>query len=468
MENPIFIMIIAYMAIQLLVCLWASRLIRNESDYILAGRNVGMGLAMFSLFATWFGAETVMGSSAAVAESGLSGSRADPFGYTICLFLMGFLVAGQLRRKEYVTAGDFFRDRFSRPVELLAVMTMLPSSIFWSAAQILAFGQILSVVTGGGIEQGLLISTGLVITYTVIGGMWGDIITDFIQGIVLIAGLAVLLGFVIMHAGGVQQAFSSITPEQLSFVAPDESLLSRVDTWMVPILGSLIAQEALGRLLATKSVSVARNASFSGALLYFIIGAIPVLIALIASHFDLQLEHRDEFLPELAQKLLPPPLFALLIGALASAILSTINTTLLTFSSLIAHNIVLPRLKHLNEKEKVFLIRVMVVLAGILSYFIATSGDNIYALVETSSSFGSAGLVVVVLAGLWFKKGGPITAMMTLVAGLTVTLLGNYVYEWEAPFITAIAVCAAVFSIGSLLGGMMPAQKEKEHGKKPA
>lgn len=449
--NFVFAALLAYILFQLGICYWASRRIRNEADYILAGRNVGLGLAMFSLFATWFGAETVMGSSAAVAESGLSGSRADPFGYTLCLLLMGLLVAGQLRKKNYVTCGDFYRERFSRPVEILAVLTMLPSSIFWAAAQTLAFGQVLSVVLGSEIATALLLSTALVIVYTVIGGMWGDVITDFIQGCVLIAGLVVLLVFVFMQAGGVGPALASIQPSQLSFTAPDETFLARLDTWIVPVLGSLAAQEALGRLLATTNARVARNAAFTGAGLYLVIGAIPVLIALIAAHFDLTLDHRDEFLPALARSLLPPALFALFIGALVSAILSTINTTLLTFSSLLAHNIILPRLGHLSEKRKVYLIRVMVAVAGVLSYFIATGGKNIYELVQVSSSFGSAGLVVVLLAGLWFRKGSATTAGLTLITGLAMTLLGTYVFTWEAPFIYAMLGCALVFALGCLV-----------------
>lgn len=446
--NSTVVMLLLYMAMQFGICLWASRRAKSETDYILAGRNLGAGLAMFSLFATWFGAETVMGSSAAVAESGLAGSRADPFGYTICLFLMAVFIAAQLRKKSYVTVGDFFRDRYSRPVEILAVAVMLSSSIFWTAAQILAFGQIFSVVTDVGIDNALLLATGLVIAYTVIGGMWGDIITDLVEGVVLIAGLCVLFGFVIHYAGGLDAAVASVKITQLSFSAEGESLVARFDRWMVPILGSLVAQEALGRLLATKSPEVARKAAFGGGLIYFVVGLIPIAIALIAAHFDLGLDHRDEFLPELARKILPAPLFVLVVGALASAILSTINSTLLTFSSLIAHNLILPQLGEIPERRKVALIRMMVVIGGILSYVIATGGDNIYALVETSSSFGSAGLVVVLLAGLWLGRGGPKTAAATLITGITLTVLGAYVYEWEAPFLLSIMSCAGVYAAG--------------------
>lgn len=73
-----------------------SRSIRSEEDYFLGGRRLGGLLVSFSLFATWFGAETCIGSSAAVYERGLAGSRTDPFGYSAWLLLLGLLRAGHL------------------------------------------------------------------------------------------------------------------------------------------------------------------------------------------------------------------------------------------------------------------------------------------------------------------------------------------------------------------------------------
>lgn len=69
-----------YDLVPLGINVFASRHLRTEADYLLAGRNLGLGLASVSLFATWFGAETVIGSAGAVAANGLSGGRADPFG----------------------------------------------------------------------------------------------------------------------------------------------------------------------------------------------------------------------------------------------------------------------------------------------------------------------------------------------------------------------------------------------------
>src|SRR5690606_5323603 len=129
----------------------------------------------FSIFATWFGAETCIGSSAAAFSDGLWATRADPFGYTLCLVFMAAVFATTLWKKNIVTLGDLFRQRYSRKIETLAVLIMIPTSLMWAAAQIRAFGQVLSIVyPSSNLEVALTVAAFLVILYTFWGGLMGD------------------------------------------------------------------------------------------------------------------------------------------------------------------------------------------------------------------------------------------------------------------------------------------------------
>nr|VFJ93037.1 MAG: Sodium:solute symporter family protein [Candidatus Kentron sp. LFY] len=124
----IWIVIFGYFALQLGVGVWASRQIHGQFDYLLAGRRPGLTLVTFSLFSTWFGTEAAMGSAAATAEKGLAGGHVDPFGYALCLIAMVLFLACQLRKRGYLTLGDFFRDRYGRSVEVLAVFILVAVS----------------------------------------------------------------------------------------------------------------------------------------------------------------------------------------------------------------------------------------------------------------------------------------------------------------------------------------------------
>ncbi len=452
--NSILVMIVVYMLVQLAIGAWAARGVKTETDFVLAGRSVGLFLGMFSMFATNFGAETVMGSSAAVAEDGLAGGRADPFGYTICWTLMALFVAYQLRSRAYVTIGDFFKERYNNIIEKMVVIIVLPASLIWASAQMMAFGQILAVVSEIPVGHGIILATTMIVIYTFLGGMLGDMLTDLVQGIILILGLIILAFFVMDHAGGFAASIASIQPEQLNFSKPDETLLQRIDTWMIPILGSLVMQEAVGRILSMKSPELAKKACFGSAAIYFVIGIIPVYIALVGAHFDFKLEHRDEYLPDLAQRLLPVPLFVLMIGALISAILSTVNSTLLAFSTLISQNLVFPLIKNKTQKKEIWITRSLIVVAGPITCFLALTGENIFEMVQLSSSFGVAGVLTAFFCGMWLKRGGPVSAAMALLAGMTVTILSNFVFTdenaWQAPFLYSILAAAAAFAVGAI------------------
>src|ERR1044072_7112324 len=117
--QPVLIGIGAYLVVQFALGILVSRRIASESDYLLAGRRLGVTLAAFSIFATWVGAESVVGAAGRIYWNGLSGGSADPFGYALCLVLLGVLIAVPLWLKQYTTFGDLFRERYSPGVERL-------------------------------------------------------------------------------------------------------------------------------------------------------------------------------------------------------------------------------------------------------------------------------------------------------------------------------------------------------------
>jgi len=436
--------VLAYFVVQLGIGWWASRRVGGEVDYLVAGRRLGLWMVAGSLFATWFGAETVMGSSSAIAEEGLSGGRADPFGYTVCLLGMAILIAFKMRDRGYVTLGDFFRERYGRTVELLAVVIMVPTSVMWAAAQLLAFGEVIVVVSDISLEFALLASLTMVVAYTVLGGLLSDVVTDLFQGVVVVIGLLILFAFVIANAGGVGEAFSGISADQLSLIGEDEGLFSAMNSWMIPIVGSLVAQEAISRFLGAKSAGTARNAGFVAAGLYFVFAMIPALIGLIVGNMDMNIAYDDAFLPTLAEELMPPALFVIFIGALISAILSTVDTTLLAVSGLVTRNIIDPLTPAATDRQRLAIARLVTAIAGIFAYVLATGGDTIYGLVEAASSWGSAGIAVTVLIGLWSGFGGPRAALAALIAGVAGTIFFGAYYE-DVDFLLTLILSTVVF-----------------------
>lgn len=464
----LWIFILAYLSVQLVAGLWISRRIRSEKDFFIAGRNLPLPVVAVSLYATWFGAETCIGSAGAVYAVGLSGSRADPFGYALSLFLMGGLLAARMWTGGYVTLGDFFKERFGRWAEKLVVWIILPSSIIWGAAQVRALGQVVSATTDIDVNHAIALATVFVVGYTFLGGLLGDVINDVIQGIIICVGLGCLLYFSLDKVGDVGALFRNMDPARLSFVSSDGTLWQQMDRAMVPVLGSLVAQELLSRVFSAKSASVARRASFVACGLYLLLGSIPVLLGLLGPSLVSGLDHHEDYLIVMAKSFLPPAVFVVFAGALIAAILSTIDSILLGVSALLSHNFLVPAFKIEKESAKVLCARLVVGASGLICYVLAVSAESIYELLEEASSFGTAGVLVATLGGALLRFGEGRSACAALCCGLLATPLCRFVFDLQAPFLASIALSAtayAVFAVPAWAASPVAAGKAASYGK---
>lgn len=435
--------ILVYLGIQLLVVAWVSRRIRSEKDFFLAGRQLPTWLLAFSLFATWFGAETVIGTSAAVYQNGLAGSRADPFGYSLCLVFLGLFLARKLWEGNYTTLADFFRQRFGPQTEKLAIWIIVPSTLLWGAAQMRAFGQIVSNITTWDLSVTLWLAFGFVTLYTLLGGLLGDIITDLIQGLLIALGLLALLWQVLPSNHTFFDLLHSLPAERLHMTLSGESVWQRLDRWAIPILGSLVAQELVARTMAARSARVAQQSAYFSAAIYLLFGSIPVIIGLFGPQWIQLKGHPENFIMELAKSTFSPALFIIFSGSVISAILATIDSILLSCSALISHNAIVPWLGLTTEKAKVRSARLVIVIAALICILLALTSESVYSLVQNASSLGTAGLLVITLLGLHSHWGKEISAKITLWVGL----LAVPVFETftSSPFLLSILTSLLCF-----------------------
>ena len=448
--NLVLLGVLAYVLFQFAVGIYVSRRIRTEADYLVAGRSLGYGLAIFTVFATWFGAETTIGAAGAIYTDGLSGGTADPFGYAACLLVMGLVFAIPLWKRELTTLADLFRQRFSPGVERLAVVLMIPTSLLWAAAQIRAFGQVLSAASGLEVTMMITAAALIVIAYTAFGGMLADAWTDLVQGIALMIGLAVVLAVVLADTG--LEPLRQIPAERLRlFGGPDTPLLATVEAWAVPLCGSVLAAELVQRIIATRTPQIARNASLVAAGMYLLFGMIPVTLGLMGPALVPGLEHPEQILPRIAAQYLPGVLYVIFAGALVSAILSTVDSALLVASGLLSHNLVVPLRPGMTEAQKVRVARWGVALFGVLAYVLALYAEGVYALVEEASAFGSAGIFVAIVLGLFTRWGGAASAAASLLVGVAAWIAGAYVLDLPYPYVTSLAAAFAAYAATSVV-----------------
>ena len=450
--NTLTLGLLIYVIIQMIIGISLSKKMNSQSDFILAGRNLGYLLGSFTIFATWFGAESVVSAAGEVYESGLSAAGADPFGYGLALLITGGLIARRLWRGGYMTLGDFFKKQFGVRCEHIAVLLMLPGPVIWGGAQIKAFGQVVCASSDLPMEGAVIGAAVIVITYTLVGGLYASAVTDFIQGLVLILGL-ITLSWIVFNQS--HFTWAEIPEERLHWIAPSsDQLWTGLERWGVALFSTLVALELLSRVLATRSETVAQNATLLAGGFYILIGLIPLSLGLIGPRVIPHLDDPEQIIPKLALRYLiwpdfifPQFPFILFSGALISAILSTVDSVLISSSSILSHNIIVPFFRVKDDHKQVQITRLCIVLLGLIATGLSLTKGSIHSLIEYSASLGSSGLVVSFLFGLLTPWGGAKTAQLTLWSGIIFWALFEFISPNSAPYLSALA-CTGLIYIG--------------------
>jgi Na+/proline symporter len=330
----------------------------------------------------------------------------------------------------------------------MAAVILIPGSILWAAAQIRSFGYVVATAAPSiPIDWAIGGAALFTLLYTVFGGLLADVIHDLIQGITIAIGLIVVLVGVLVHldaVGGIAPALGTVGPIALLPEGAGLSFWDIAEEWAIPVCGSVIATELVGRIIATRSPNVARRSSMMAGGLYIAIGTIPLVIGLLGQSVVPTLGEAEQVIPAVAHALLPTVFFAIFAGALVSAILSTVDSTLLVSSGLMSHNLLVPVFKVTDERTKVRIARAGVLAFGAMAYVQAIRANGVFELVESASAFGSAGTLVTVCFGLFTTLGGPIAAMLTLVTGMVSYLAASFAGH-AYPFLLSLGLSVLTY-----------------------
>jgi SSS family solute:Na+ symporter len=440
--------IIIYLLFTVFIGVIASKRVKNSRDFAIANRQLPFFMTSAALFATWFGSETILGSSEEFIEYGVVGIIQEPLGAALCLVIVGLIYAKRMYRTNAMTFSDVFRDKFGRKSELISALVMIPSFFSWIAAQFIALAMILDLLFGCGFITGLLIGSSLVVLYTYLGGMWAVSLNDSIQMVIMVVGLLILAVIFIGQIDGIP----SFKLESNFFNLYDEGKMNVwqwTAAWITVGLGSVSSQDVFQRVVSAKSERVAISASIFSGLLYFVIGAIPLLIALVGSQLypTLYQENRGNFISTLIMLKTPVWLQIIYFGALVSAILSTASGAILAPSTVLAENIIKPRFPDLNLLKTLrWSVIIMSISALILSFF----NQSIFELANMASSFCLVSLFIPFTAALFIPATNRSSVNWGMLSGLMIWFVMIW-FPTEVPasiwgiFASIIGMCIGQF-----------------------
>ncbi|MFT4856379.1 MAG: SSS family transporter [Algoriphagus sp.] len=447
--------IIIYLIFTLLVGAFASRLVKGSNDFVLAGRSLPLFLSASALFATWFGSETIFGASSIYLEEGLQGVIEDPFGGALCLVLFGMFFLRPMYRMGVLTIGDVFKRIYGKQIEFIATVFLVPVYFGYVAAQLVAMSLVFGAVTDLTLLEGILLSSGIVVFYTFLGGMWAISITDFIQTLMIVIGLLAVTVVVSRDAGGVGYILEQAPEGSFQFF-PDAGFTSWVNyfgAWIILGLGSIPSQDIYQRVMSAKSEDVAVRSTYLAGGFYLTFGLLPLFIALAAQvmYPELYLENKQMLLPAMVLAHSSMPIQIIFFGALISAIMSTASSGLLAPSALISENLIRPLFKgNLSDSHLLWILRGNVILVAMVAVYMASQDSNIYELVAGASILLLVSLFAPLTAGLYWKKASPFGAVSSMVIGMAVYLIADTMELEIGAHIFGLLASIFAMIIGSL------------------
>ena len=419
---------IGYVAILMFIGVLASRRVGNNTDYIVAGRKLPLGLCVFTVFATWFGSGTLIGAAGAAYSGGLDAVLANPFGSALCLLLAGIFYARMFRRLKLLTLPDLFRTRFGRYGEILAALSIIPAYVGWVGSILVAFGTVLNVVAGFSLEAAILTGAAITIAYTCYGGMWAVSLTDFFQAIVIIAGLLVLFPLILGDLGG-WQALIDNSPAGHFDIAPEQSFYGWImfmQGLLVIGLGNVASQDLLQRVFSACDERVAQWSLYLSTVLYLTIAMIPVLIGIAGTIAMPGLADPAVVLPAMGIAYLPALGMALFAGAMFSALMSSADGGMLAPASIFGNNVWRAVYPDVDESRVLHISRIAVVVVGILGLATALFFQDVYQLMVKSFSILMVSLFVPMTAAVYWKKANEAAAVTGMLGGLVCWLVLEY------------------------------------------
>jgi SSS family solute:Na+ symporter len=475
MNTTLLILVFVYLIGTLALGAYAGTRVKTTQDFAVAGRTLPLAMVITTTFATWFGAETVMGIPAKFAQGGLSAVVEDPFGAGMCLVLVGAFFAAKLYKMNLMTIGDFYRERYGKGVEIFCSIAIILSYLGWVAAQITALGLVFSLLSAGAIspEMGMVIGTVSVLIYVMMGGMLAVAWTDFVQMIVLVLGLTFIAFTAGNLAGGADKVVAMAQSNDWFRILPENTStgwLFFVAAAITMMFGSIPQQDVFQRVMSAKDSGTAAKGAMIGGVSYILFAFVPMFI--VASSLIIMPEEAKALLKDDPQKVLPTlimqhmPFFAqvLFFGALLSAIKSTSSATLLAPSTSFVENILKNIKPRLDDKELLLAMRITILVfaALVLGYAIKMRGTSIYELVSSAYQVTLVGAFVPLVAGLYWKKASTQGAIASLALGIGVWLVCMFTTAETFPPQLAGLIAAAM---GMALGSLAPQVLKSHHNK---
>ena len=394
----------------------------------LAGRGLPLGIGVFTMTATWVGGGYLNGTAEATYGAGLWQAQA-PWGYALSLVAGGIWFAPAMRRHGFTTMLDPFERRYGTDTAAWLYLPALMGELFWTAAILAALGATFEAIAGIPFGPGVVLSAGVAMAYTARSGLWAVAVTDVVQIGLVFVGLWLAAALAVGEVGGVGAAWTAYAASGVS--RPPVSWTAWWDSVLLLVFGGIPWHVYFQRVLATKSPSDARRLSVWAGALSLVAAAPAFLIGMIGTAADWSAlgvsDPQASMILPLVLRHLTPPLVAILgLGALSAAVMSSVDSSILSASSMAAWNVYRPLVRpEADSADLTRVIRRTIVIVGCAATIVALNVHSVYALWFLCSDFVYCILFPQLVCALYDRRANRVGAFAGYGVSLVLRLGGG-------------------------------------------
>jgi SSS family solute:Na+ symporter len=438
-----YAVIVCYVLLMIGVGLYVIRFNSSASEYFRGGSRIPWLVAGLSAFMSGFSAWTFTGAAGVAYSSGIvviglyMGSALS--------FLLGYYIfASRWRRTRITTVMEYLSDRFGPTTHQIFSWSTIIFHLFTSATMLYGLSLFVSTACQFSVTATILVTGAVILSYSVLGGLWAVVVADFLQASILLPFCIVLAAASLMHVGGVSGLIHSLPPQMKTIPIHGEFGWIYLACWAVMVSFGYNTAAMAQRYFSVEDERAAKRVAllcsglfFVGAFLWFIP---PMVMRLIYPDLHAIWPHlanpNEASYVAASLTFLPHGLIGVMLAAMFSATMASLSANFNLKSAILSKDIYQKLFRpQAGERELLIIGAIMTLLIGgittALAAIMAYRGESIFAVMMTFNTLISLSYGPPALLGLVFRKTPQWSGMATFATGLILGMLGDFVFHWS-------------------------------------
>ena len=432
--------------------------VKNQADFLVAGRKLPWPVLIFTLLSSWIGAGSLFAGGENAYKNGFA-ALWQPAGGWLGLIVIA-LIAARARRFAQFTVPDLLETRYNATARVMGTIAIVISYTVITSYQFKGGGDILNLIFPSiSRDQGMCIIAAFVIVFTAAAGMASIAYLDLVIGALVTMIVIIAIPLLLQRAGGWERITATLPPTHFQVLG--NLSLAQALNYLLPTMLLLVGNQGMyQKFFSARSERDAKFAVYGWILGTLLLETLLVTVAVIGSSL-FKTDHPREIIPISAFRGLPSLVGAILLGGIFAKVISTANNYLFSPSTNLIHDVYGRFINpHASERRRMVMSRVIVVLLGLFALLQATRFESILnAAVYAYTVYGTA-VTPVVLAVFFWKRATTAGAVTSIILGAAITV-GLNLANYDLAVYPALAASLLSLIVVSLLTPPPPPEKWK-------